>query len=332
MSASTDDAARRWRRSAARSPSRAPIEEAVLPPLVALLVAAIVGDVLILSLRPESRARSTGCCSRARGGTRTASARCSTRRRRSRSPDSPSRSACAPDCSTSAPRASSRRADSARRSSGSLLPAGLPALLALPVYLVAAALGGGVVGGSSRRAQGEVRRARSDHDDHAQLHRARAAQLSHGDASARAGARCTRRRSTPARCRGSRRSSPPSTARRRTSCSCSRCSPRCARWWFLFRTRRGFELRAVGLQPRRGGVRRRRRRRRVVARDGAVRRARRHRRAELRARLQALLRGRRSRPAPDSSASRWRSSDATTRSASCSRRSSSPRCRRAGSR
>ena len=87
-------------------------------------------------------------------------------------------------------------------------------------------------------------------------------------------------------------------------------------WWYLFRTRPGYELRAVGLQPdaaEYGGVQRRRR---VGEDDDADRRARRARRAELRARLQALLRGRIRRRAAASSASRSRSSDAITRSAS----------------
>ena len=62
-------------------------------------------------------------------------------------------------------------------------------------------------------------------------------------------------------------------------------------WWYLFRTRGGYELRAVGLQPdaaEYGGMPVGRTWSRAMVWSGALRRAGRH---ELRARLQALLRG-----------------------------------------
>ena len=81
------------------------------------------------------------------------------------------------------------------------------------------------------------------------------------------------------------------------------------------------------------GVWRRQSRCGVVEGDGVVRGDRGNRRVELRARLQALLRGRgASRRARASSASRSRLSDETIRPVCCSPRSSSRRCRRAGSR
>ena len=70
----------------------------------------------------------------------------------------------------------------------------------------------------ARRAQGAVRRARSDRDDHAQLHRARAAQLHRRRRSCTCPRRCTRRRSgRGALPRLVGLSSRRSTARRRTS-------------------------------------------------------------------------------------------------------------------
>ncbi len=166
------------------------------------------------------------------------SAKCSTRRRRSPSPGSPSRSGCARDCSTSAPKASSPPADSRRALIGLRAAGGTAGAVTLPLCVLAARAGGRRGGWRARRAQGEVRRARSDHDDHAQLHRARAAQLSRRGAHLTVPERCTRRRSTPARCRGSvgfRRCVPRLRGERRARSSC--CSPRSCAWWFLFRTR-----------------------------------------------------------------------------------------------
>ena len=203
------------RRNARR---RAKLEEAVFPAIVALLVAAVVGDLLILAfgqnpghgLPPAARGH-VGQRVRLRpGALQDDDAHVHRTRRRDR--------VCAPDCSTSAPRASSRPADSSPRWSVSFCRPELPALVTLPMYIVAAAMRRRSGRRGARRAQGEVRRARSDHDDHAQLHRARAAQLSHRRRTSRSTARCTRRRFTPARCRGSRTSFRRFTDRRRTSC------------------------------------------------------------------------------------------------------------------
>jgi hypothetical protein len=63
-----------------KSSRRAELEEAVLPAIVGLLVALIVGDILILSFR-QNPGHVYRCSSKARGGTRTDSGRCCTRRR-----------------------------------------------------------------------------------------------------------------------------------------------------------------------------------------------------------------------------------------------------------
>ena len=174
---------------------------------------------------------------------------------------------------------------------GLVLPAGLPALVTLPVYIVAAAIGGGVVGGMP----GVLKAKFGAHEVIttimlnfivlALLNYLVAAHLKVDGtlhtADIRAGA-------LPRLSRFHRRRF---MDRRRTSCSSSRSPSRWRVAGFLFRTRRGFELRAVGLQPEAaeyGGVNVGAR---VVAGDGAVGRDRRHRRTELRARLQALLRG-----------------------------------------
>ena len=91
------------------------------------------------------RSPSTGCSSPAPGATATASARCCSRPRRSSSPACRSRSRSAPACSTSAPRGSSPSAPSPPRWSA-CASARLPAVVAVPLALLAGAAGGALVG------------------------------------------------------------------------------------------------------------------------------------------------------------------------------------------
>ena len=85
---------------------------------------------------------------------------------------------------------------------GLALPAGTPALLAVPVCILAAMLGGGLVGAVPGALQGPLRRERGDRHDHAQLRRAGAAELRHRGAPARP------RDAAHARDRGRRRPAP----------------------------------------------------------------------------------------------------------------------------
>jgi simple sugar transport system permease protein len=125
---------------------RAGLEEAVLPPLVALLLAAIVGDVLILSFgeSPGSvyRILLEGTWGNAYGFGQVLYKACTL-----------TFTGLAVALGLRAGLfnigAESQLAAGgfAAALAGLLLPAGLPALVALPVFLVAAAAGGGIVGG-----------------------------------------------------------------------------------------------------------------------------------------------------------------------------------------
>ena len=245
-----------------------------MPAVVALLVAAVVGDVLILTfgqiagrgLSPAAR-RHVGQRVRLRPG---ALQDDDAHVHRARGRDS----GCAPACSTSAPRASSRRADSAPRWSGSLLPAGLAgAALTLPVYILAAALGGGVVGA----VPGALKARFGAHEviTTIMLNFIVLALLNYLIVVALQGrrTRCTRRRSTPARCRGS--SDFVAAFHGSAANVVLFLALVAALVALVVSLPHAARLRAARDRPAAagGGVRRRERRRRVVARDGAVRRA-----------------------------------------------------------
>ena len=213
-----------------------------------------------------------GCCSRARGGTRTGSARCSTRRRRS------TFTGLAVALGAARGLVQHRRGEPARRgrirggaASASLLPAGTPG--AARCFRCASsppALGGGIVGGVPGVLKARFGAHEVIVDDHAELHRARAAELSdrrvHFQVSETLHTRGDRQRRAAASLGlRSRRS----TARRRTRCSCSRSLAVAAAWVVPVPHARGLRAARGRSAAGRGGVRRRERRRRVVANAGA---------------------------------------------------------------
>ena len=118
----------------------------MLPPLVALLLAARRRRPAHPHASGSRRAPCTGCCSRARGATRTASGRCSTRRRRSSFTGLAVALGLRAGLFNIGAESQLAAGGFCAALVGLLLPAGIPALLCLPLYILAAALGGGVVG------------------------------------------------------------------------------------------------------------------------------------------------------------------------------------------
>ena len=279
------------------------------------------------------RATCTGCCSRARGATRTASARCCTRPRRSCSPGSRSRWPARRPVQHRRRRPARR--GRIRRGAGRAAAAGRHCRRCSRCRSasLAAAVGGGVVGA----VPGVLKARFGAHEVIVtiMLNFIVLALLNWivADEAARRRDRCTRRRST----RGAvPRLSDVAPAFHGSAANATiLLAVVAAAARRLVPVPHARRLRAARGRPaaRRRGIRRRAASARVWFRaHGARRRARRARRHQLRARLQALLRGRLRAPAPASSASRSRSSAATIRSACCSRRCCSRRSRRAGSR
>ena len=234
--------ARRWRMS------RAAFEEAVLPPVVALLIAAIVGDLLIVTFGQSPgevyRLLLEGTWGNAYGfGQVLYKATTLT--------------------FTGLAIAFALRAglfniggESQLAAGGFLaaivglaLPAGLPWIVTLPVYMAAAALGGGIVGGVA----GELKSRFGAHEviTTIMLNFIVLALLSYltsahlkvpetlHTAEIKSGA-------VP-RLADSVRAFHGSAASWVLVLAVATCA---ATWWYLFRTRRGFALRATGLQPR----------------------------------------------------------------------------------
>ncbi len=227
--------------------NRAALEEAVLPAIVALLVAAIVGDVLILSFGQNPgtvyRLLLEGTWGNAYGlgqvlykaTTLTFTGLAVAIGLRAGLFNIGAESQLAAGGFLAA-------------TVGLLLPSGMPALLTLPVYIVAAAIGGGVVGGIP----GVLRARFGAHEVIttimlnfivlALLNYLVSAHLKVADtlhtAEIHAGA-LPRLSSYVGPFHGSAANVVIFVA----------LLAAIVAWWFLFRTRRGFELRATGLQP-----------------------------------------------------------------------------------
>ena len=132
---------------------------------------------------------------------------------------------------------------------GLLLPAGTPALIAVPLCVWRPALGGGAGRRSTGSAQGALRRQRSDRHHHAQLRGAGVPQLDRRDEAARRRVAAHAADQRRCCCRVFPTSRPRSMAPRPTPRSFSPSLTAAAVGWYLFRTRAGYDLRAVGLQP-----------------------------------------------------------------------------------
>ena len=235
------------RQRLARTAARAVVEEALLPPLVALLVAAIVGDVLIVTFghAPAEvyRLLFEGTWGNAYGlgqvlykATTLAFTGLAI--------------AFALRAGLFNIGAESQLAAGGFVAAivGLALPAGLPWVVTLPVYVAAAALGGGVVGGFA----GELKARFGAHEVIttimlnfivlALLSYVTSAHLKVPEtlhtAEVHSGAVPRLAETFPA-FHGS-------AASWVLLLGVATCA---AAWWYLFRTRRGFELRAVGLQP-----------------------------------------------------------------------------------
>ncbi len=197
---------------------------------------------------------------------------------------------------------------------GLWLPAGTPALIAIPLCLAAAALGGALVASvpgvlKARFGASEVivtimvnfiTLAFLNWIVSAKLHVAES--LHTPEIATRSGVGACR--SSWAR----------SVARRRTSILLVALAAAAYAAWYLFRTRAGFDLRAVGLQPEAaeyGGVQGRRR---LAAGDAPRRRPRRDSAGPTTSSATSSTTRKDSPRAPASSGSRWRSSGATIRS------------------
>ncbi len=234
-------------RASGRPSRRAQIEEAVLPPLVALLLAAVVGDLLILSFGQSPgavyRLLLDGTWGNAYGFgpvlyrattlVFTGLAVALGLRAGLFNIGAESQLAAGGFCAALV---------------GLLLPAGIPALLVLPVYILAAALGGGVVGA----VPGVLKARFGAHEVIvtimlnfivlALLSYLMSTKLHVPDtlhtAEIRSG-QLPRLSSMWSAFQGSAANMAIVLA----------VVAMVGLWWFLFRTRRGFELRAVGLQP-----------------------------------------------------------------------------------
>ena len=233
-------------RTSGRPSRRAQIEEAVLPPLVALLLAAVVGDVLILTFGQSPgavyRLLLDGTWGNAYGGqvlykattlAFTGLAVALGLRAGLFNIGAESQLAAGGFCAALV---------------GLILPAGIPALLCLPVYILAAALGGGAVGA----VPGVLKARFGAHEVIvtimlnfivlALLNYLTSTKLHVPDTLHTAEIRSGRL---------------PRLADFWSSFQGSAANvvivlailAMIALFWFLFRTRRGFELRAVGLQP-----------------------------------------------------------------------------------
>jgi len=234
-------------RASGRPSRRAQIEEAVLPPLVALLLAAVVGDLLILSFGQSPgavyRLLLDGTWGNAYGFGQvlykattlvfTGLAVALGLRAGLFNIGAESQLAAGGFCAALV---------------GLLLPAGIPALLVLPVYILAAALGGGVVGA----VPGVLKARFGAHEVIvtimlnfivlALLNYLTSTRLHVPDtlhtAEIRSG-QLPRLADMWSVFQGSAANAAILLA----------IVAMVGLWWFLFRTRRGFELRAVGLQP-----------------------------------------------------------------------------------
>ena len=234
-------------RASGRPSRRAQIEEAVLPPLVALLLAAVVGDLLILSFGQSPgavyRLLLDGTWGNAYGFGQvlykattlvfTGLAVALGLRAGLFNIGAESQLAAGGFCAALV---------------GLLLPAGIPALLVLPVYILAAALGGGVVGA----VPGVLKARFGAHEVIvtimlnfivlALLNYLTSTRLHVPDtlhtAEIRSG-QLPRLADIWSVFQGSAANAAILLA----------IVAMVGLWWFLFRTRRGFELRAVGLQP-----------------------------------------------------------------------------------
>ncbi|HEY5061990.1 MAG TPA: ABC transporter permease [Gemmatimonadaceae bacterium] len=230
-----------------RSPRRAELEEAIMPVVVALLVAALVGDALIVMFGQSPgavyRLLLEGTWGNAYGlgqvlykaTTLTFTGLAVAVGLRAGLFNIGAESQLA-------------AGGFAAALTGLLLPAGLPPLLTLPVYLVAAAAGGGIVGGipgvlkAKFGAHEVITTIMLNFIVLALLNYLVAAHLKVADslhtAEIHAGA-LPRLSQYIAAFHGSAASVVLFIAALATALT----------WWFLFRTRRGFELRATGLQP-----------------------------------------------------------------------------------
>jgi len=234
-------------RASGRPSRRAQIEEAVLPPLVALLLAAVVGDLLILSFGQSPgavyRLLLDGTWGNAYGFGQvlykattlvfTGLAVALGLRAGLFNIGAESQLAAGGFCAALV---------------GLLLPAGIPALVVLPVYILAAALGGGVVGA----VPGVLKARFGAHEVIvtimlnfivlALLNYLTSTRLHVPDtlhtAEIRSG-QLPRLADMWSVFQGSAANAAILLA----------IVAMVGLWWFLFRTRRGFELRAVGLQP-----------------------------------------------------------------------------------
>jgi simple sugar transport system permease protein len=234
-------------RASGRPSRRAQIEEAVLPPLVALLLAAVVGDLLILSFGQSPgavyRLLLDGTWGNAYGFGQvlykattlvfTGLAVALGLRAGLFNIGAESQLAAGGFCAALV---------------GLLLPAGIPALLCLPVYILAAAIGGGAVGAvpgvlKARFGAHEVIvtimlnfivLALLNYLTSTRLHvpdTLHTAEIRSGQLPRLADV------------------SPAFQGSAANMVIVLAVMAMIALWWFLFRTRRGFELRAVGLQP-----------------------------------------------------------------------------------
>ena len=230
-----------------RASRRASIEEAVLPPLVALLLAAVVGDVLILSFGQSPgavyRLLVDGTWGNAYGFGQvlykattlvfTGLAVALGLRAGLFNIGAESQLAAGGFCAAIV---------------GLLLPVGIPSLLCLPIYILAAALGGGVVGA----VPGVLKARFGAHEVIvtimlnfvvlALLNYLTSTRLHVPDTlhTAEIGSGVLPRVSDVV---------PSFQGSAANATILLALLAMIALWWFLFRTRRGFELRAVGLQP-----------------------------------------------------------------------------------